>query len=96
MFFDPTTQYSQQQWIPPIPYYQRTHQQPQVQPWKQGWRGPTYGNVPFHPPTFLAYPQYPSNISQLLSGFNPPALHPPSQLQQQLTFPLNQNQQQQM
>jgi hypothetical protein len=96
MFYDPTTQYSQQQWIPPMPYSQWTHQQPQVQPWKQGWRGPAYGNVPFQPPTFPTYPQYPSNISQLLPGFNPPSLPPPSQLQQQLTLPLNPNQQQQM
>ena len=63
-----------------MPYSQWTHQKPQVQPWQQGWSGPTYGNVPFQPPTFPAYPQYPSNISWLLLGFNPPALPPPSQL----------------
>jgi hypothetical protein len=32
----------------------------------------------------------------LLPGFNPPSLPPPSQLQKQLTFPLNPNQQQKM
>jgi hypothetical protein len=47
MFFDPTTQYPTQQWIPPIPYSQCTYQQPKFQPRKQGWKGPTYGNVPF-------------------------------------------------
>jgi hypothetical protein len=96
MFYDPTTQYPQQHWIPPMPYSQWTHQQPQVQPWKQGWRSPAYGNVPFQTPILPTYQQYPSNISQLLPGFNPPALLPPSQLQPQLTFPLNPNQQQQM
>jgi hypothetical protein len=80
MFVDPTTQYSQQQWVPPMSYPQWSPQQPQIQPWKQGWRGPAYGNVTFQPTTFPTYPQYPSNISQLLPGFNPPALPPPPQL----------------
>jgi hypothetical protein len=66
MFYDPTTQYPQQHWIPPMPYPQWTHQQPQVQPWKQGWRSPAYGNVPFQTPILPTYQQYPSNISQLL------------------------------
>jgi hypothetical protein len=35
-------------------------------------------------------------ISQLLPGFNPTDLLPPSQLQPQLTLPLNPNQQQQI
>jgi hypothetical protein len=68
----------------------------QTQPWKQGWRGPVYGNVPFQPTNFPTYPQYPSNISQLLPGFNPPSLLPPPQLQQQLALPMNQNMQQPM
>jgi hypothetical protein len=69
-----------QHWIPPIPYPQWTHQQPQVQPWQQGWRSPAYGNVPFQTPIHPTYQQYPSNISQLLPGFNPHDLPPPSQL----------------
>jgi hypothetical protein len=68
----------------------------QTQPWKQGWRGPIYGNVPFQPKNLTTYPQYPSNISQLLLGFNPPALLLPSQLQQQLALPMNPNMQQPM
>lgn len=77
-----------------MPYPQWSPQQPQIQPWQQGWRGTTYGNVTFQPKTFPTYPQYPSNISQLLPGFNSPALPPPPQLQQQLTLPMNPNMQQ--
>jgi hypothetical protein len=87
-------QYPQQQWVPLMPYSQWTPQQPQGHPWKQGWRGTTYGNAPLQPPSFPTYPQYPSNISHLFPGFNPPSLPPPPQLQQQLTFPMNPNQQQ--
>jgi hypothetical protein len=96
MFYDLTTQYPQQHWIPPIPYPQWTHQQPQVQTWKQGWRRPTYGNVSFQTQILPTYQQYPSNISPLLLGFNPLSLLPPSQLQPQLTFPLNPNEQKKM
>jgi hypothetical protein len=96
MFFDPTTQHPQQQWISPMPYSHWTHQKPHAQPWKQGWRGPAYDNVPFQPSIFPTYPHYPSNISQFPLEFNPLALPPPSELQQQLTLPLNPNQQQQM
>ena len=94
MFVDPATQYSQHQWVPPMSYPQWSPQQPHIQPWQQGWRGPAYGNVTFQPTTFPTYPQYPSNISQLLLGFNPPALPPPPQLHQQLTLPINTNLQQ--
>jgi hypothetical protein len=91
-FYDPNTQYQQQQWGPsPMTYPQWTPQQTQT--WKQGWRGPMYGN-----PSYPTYPQYPTNISQLLPGFNPPqmqALLPPP-IQQQFTTPLNPNQQQQV
>jgi hypothetical protein len=72
-------------------YPQWSSKKPQIQCWKQGWRGPTYGNVTFHPRTFPTYPQYPSNISQLLSIFNPPSLPHPPQLQQQLALPMNPN-----
>jgi hypothetical protein len=74
-----------------MPYSQWTPQQAQTQPWKQGWRGPVYGN-----PSYLTYPQYPANISQLLPGFNPPPIQdlPPPLVQQQFTIPLNPNQQQ--
>jgi hypothetical protein len=65
-------------------YPQWSPQQPQIHPWKQGWRGLAYGNVTFQPTTFPTYPQYPSNIFQLLPGFNPPALPPPPELEQQL------------
>jgi hypothetical protein len=74
-------------------YPQWTPQQAQTQPWKQGWRGPVYGN-----PSYPTYPQYPANISKLLLGFNPPqmqALLPPP-IQQQFTTPLNPNQEQQV
>jgi hypothetical protein len=51
-FYDPNTQYQQQQWgPPPMPYSQWTPQQAQTQPWQQGWRGPVYGNP--------SYPTYP-------------------------------------
>jgi hypothetical protein len=51
-FYDPNTQYQQQQWGPsPMPYPQWTPQQYQTQPWKQGWRGPVYGSP--------SYPTYP-------------------------------------
>jgi hypothetical protein len=75
-FYDPNAQYQQQQWgPPPMPYPQWTPQQAQTQPWKQGWRGPVYGNL-----SYPTYPQYPTNISQLLPRFNPlqmQALLPP-------------------
>jgi hypothetical protein len=74
-------------------YPQWTPQQDQTKPWKQGWRGPVYGN-----PSYPTYPQYPANISQLLPGFNPPqmqALLPPP-IQHQFKTPLNPNQQQQV
>jgi len=45
---------------------------------------------------FPPYPQYPSNISQLLPRFNPPTLPPPSQLQQKIALHLNPKHQQQM
>jgi hypothetical protein len=87
-FYDPNTQYQQQQWGPsPVTYLQWTPQQ--TQPWQQGWRGPMYGN-----PSYPTYTQYPENISQLLPRFNPPqmqALLPPP-IQQQFTTPLNPNQ----
>jgi hypothetical protein len=40
---------------------------------------------------FPTYQQYPSNISQLLPGFNPSALLPPPQLQKPLALPMNPN-----
>jgi hypothetical protein len=88
MFANPSRQYPQQQWVPPMSYPQWSAQ---TQPWKQGWRGPIYGNVPFQPTNFPTYPQYPSNISQLLPGFNPPAFLPPPQPQQPLALPMNPN-----
>jgi hypothetical protein len=49
-FYDPNTQYQQQQWGPsPMTYPQWTPQQ--TQPWQKGWRGPMYGNP--------SYPTYP-------------------------------------
>jgi hypothetical protein len=72
-----------------MPYSQWTPQQAQTHPWKQGWRGPVYGN-----PSYPTYPQYPTNISQLLLVFNPPqmqALLPPP-IKQQYKAPLNPNQ----
>jgi hypothetical protein len=93
MFADPITKYPQQQWVPPISYPQWLTQ---PQPWKQGWRGPVYGNVPFQPTNFPTYPQYPSNISHLLPIFNPPALLPTPQLQQPLVVPMNPNMKQPM
>jgi hypothetical protein len=73
-------------------YPQWTPQQVETQPWKQGWRGPMYGN-----PSYPTYPQYPANISQLLPRFNPPQIQDlfPPPIQQQFTTPLNPNQQQQ-
>jgi hypothetical protein len=93
MFADPITQYPQQQWVPPMSYPQWLTQ---TKPWQYGWRGPIYRNVPFQPTIFPTYPQYPSNISQFLPGFNPPSLLPPPQLQQQFALPMNPNMQQPM
>jgi hypothetical protein len=93
MFANTITQYPQQQWVPPMSYPQWSTQ---TQPWQQGWRGPVYGNVPFQPTNFPTYPQYPSNISKFLLGFNPPALLPPRQPQQPLALPMNPNMQQLM
>jgi hypothetical protein len=90
-FYDPNAQYQQQQWDPsPVTYPQWTPQQ--TQPWKQGWRGPMYGNPSYH-----TYPQYPANISQLRPIFNPPQMQSllPPPIQRQITTPLNPNQQQQ-
>jgi hypothetical protein len=91
-FYDPNTQYQQQQWGPsPVTYPQWKPQQ--NQPWKQGWRGPMYGN-----PSYPTYPQYLANISQLLPRFNPPQMQAllPLPIKQQFTTPLNPNQQQQV
>jgi hypothetical protein len=87
-------QYPQQNWTPPMPWQAWPPQQVQNQPWKQGWRGPTYGTMPAYPyPMQQQYTQYPSQTQyppQVQQTYPTQPQQPQISQPQQLQLPSNQ------
>jgi hypothetical protein len=79
-----------------MPWQAWSPQQAQNQPWKQGWRGPTYGNMPNYLYPSQQYPQYsPQNQQtqyppQIQQPYPTQAQQPQISQPQQLQLPTNQ------